>query len=86
LRGVRGIRNLVELAPHASARDVADHIKAALHRSAESDAKEIVVKEHDGHVTLTGKVHSWAERTDAEHAAWSTAGVTDVDDRITITF
>jgi osmotically-inducible protein OsmY len=86
LRGVRGIRNLVELAPRASALDVATHIKAALHRSAETDAQQIIVKEQDGHVTLTGTVHSFAEREDAEHAARSTAGVTDVDDRITITF
>lgn len=86
LRGVRGIRNLVELVPHASARDVEKHIKAALHRSAESDARHIIVKEENGHVTLSGKVHSWAERDDAERAAWNTAGVTDVDDRISITF
>jgi osmotically-inducible protein OsmY len=86
LGGVRGIRNLVELVPHASARNVTSHIKAALHRSAESDARQIIVKEQDGHVTLSGTVHSWAEREDAERAAWSTAGVTDVDDRITITF
>ena len=86
LHGVRGIRNLIELVPHASAREVEKHIKAALHRSAESDARHIVVKEQNGHVTLSGNVHSWAERDDAERAAWSTSGVTNVDDRITVTF
>jgi osmotically-inducible protein OsmY len=86
LSGVRGIRNLVELLPHASARDVEKHIKAALHRTAEVDARQIIVKEQDGHVTLSGTVHSWAERDDAERAAWSTAGVTEVEDHITITF
>ncbi|MEO8620908.1 MAG: BON domain-containing protein [bacterium] len=86
LGGIRGIRNLVDLAPHASGRDIERHIKAALHRSAESDARHIIVQEQDGRVTLLGKVRSFTEREDAERAAWSTAGVMDVDDRITITF
>jgi len=86
LSGIRGITNRVELAPHSSARDIEKHIKAALHRSAESDARHIIVKEQDGRVTLLGKVRSFTEREDAERAAWSTAGVIDVEDRITITF
>ena len=86
IEGVRGIRYLVELRPHTREHEVEARSKAAFPRTAKSDASHIVVKEQVGRVTLTGTVHSWAERDDATRAAWTAAGVTDVDDRITITF
>lgn len=84
LIGVRGVTNLVTIKPHASPYDVAQHIKAALHRSAEADAKKIQVTAYDGKVTLTGSVRSWPERTEVERAAWSASGVTAVDDRLAV--
>ena len=39
--------------------------------SAELDADRITVEAHDGSVTLKGTVHSYAERRDAERAAWA---------------
>jgi osmotically-inducible protein OsmY len=35
-------------------------------------------------VVLTGTVRSWAERRDAEHAAWAARGVSKVENRIGI--
>lgn len=86
LTGVKGVTNLIQVKPpKVSSFEVGTKIKDALRRSAELDADRITVKAHDGHVTLEGSVRSFAERRDAEYAAWSAPGVTEVDDRITVT-
>ena len=82
--GVKGVSNLLTIKSQASTYAVAQHIKEALQRSAEADTKKIEVAAIDGAVTLTGTVRSWAERIDAERAAWGTSGVTAVDDRLAI--
>ncbi len=87
LTGVKGLTNRLMLeTPHALPQDVSRKIKAALHRSAELDASHIDVESFDGRVTLKGTVRSWAERMDAERAAWSAPGVTAIDDQLTVTF
>ena len=87
LVGVKGVTNLIAVRPHkASVFDVSDKIKEALKRSAELDAERISISARDGTVTLSGTVHSYAERRDAERAAWSAPGVFEVDDRIAVAF
>jgi osmotically-inducible protein OsmY len=63
---------------------VADAIRQALERHAHRDAERIELEVKDGTVTMTGKVHSWAERTAAIGAAWGTRGVEAVVDRLRI--
>jgi osmotically-inducible protein OsmY len=84
LGGVKGISNLIEVKPKASPVEVKAKIEAALKRNAELDAKLITVETADGKVTLRGNVRSWAERADAEHAAWAAPGVKEVDDRLIV--
>jgi osmotically-inducible protein OsmY len=84
LTGVRGVSNIIAVMPHVSIGDVKGKIESAFRRHAELDAKQIHVSAGDGQVTLRGTVRSWAERNDAERAAWAAPGVRQVEDLITI--
>lgn len=78
LWGVKGITNDIQLSPHIDAGDIRGKIHAAFKRHADVDADSVKVEVADGTVTLTGVVHSWHEREDAEQAAWAAPGVTRV--------
>lgn len=84
VRGVKGVSNLITLKPAAKPTEIKSKIEAAFRRSAELDAKSITVEANGSEVILKGTVRSWAERKEAERAAWQAPGVTKVDNRITI--
>jgi osmotically-inducible protein OsmY len=84
LVGVKGVTNNITVKPRVSTMDVRDKIEAAFKRSAEIDARRVNVAAKDGKVILSGNVHSWAERREAESAAWAAPGVTQVDDRLAV--
>ncbi len=84
LTGVKGVMNEIHVKPVVKTTDVRDKIEAAFKRSAEIDARRVNVTAEDGKVILSGNVHSWAEREEAERAAWAAPGVTYVDDRLTV--
>ncbi|MBZ4369528.1 BON domain-containing protein, partial [Mycobacterium tuberculosis] len=73
-----------EVKPKVAPSEVRRKIEDALRRSAEVDAGRITVEANGGEVILRGTVRSWAERQEAERAAWAAPGVTRVDNRISI--
>ena len=84
LKGVKGVSNLIGVNPRVSAGDVIHAIKKALHRAAQVDAEKISVEASAGKVILRGNVRTWAEREEAERAAWAAPGVTNVQNDIQI--
>jgi osmotically-inducible protein OsmY len=84
LLGVTGVSNQIAINAAVSASEVKSDIEAALKRSSTADAKTITVSVKGSDVTLTGSVHSWAERDIATHSAWSSAGVHNVIDEMTM--
>ena len=85
LTGVRGVTNLIVVKPkHVSPFDVSQKIRDALRHNAEIDAARITVDASEGTVTLEGTVRSYAERMDAERAAWGAPGVSRVVDHLLV--
>jgi len=86
LTGVKGVANEITIKPSVAPTDIKAKIEAALKRNAILDAQQIKVQADGGKVTLSGSVSSWAERDEAEAAAWAAPGVTEVKDLIAVTY
>jgi osmotically-inducible protein OsmY len=81
LIGVKGIQNRIAIKPRpAQPYEIEEKIEDALKRAAEREASRINVQVRGGHVTLSGKVRSFAELRAVRGAAFSAPGVTMIDD------
>jgi osmotically-inducible protein OsmY len=86
VRGVKGVTNDIRVKPQVQPTDIRRTIEEAFKRNAELDADRITVEASDGDIVLKGTVRSWAEREEAERAAWLAPGVRKVDNQITVSY
>src|ERR1700738_1663960 len=86
IQGVNGGSNLIRLHPRVapSPTEIKQKIEEGFRRSALIDANRVTVETSGGEVVLRGNVRSWAEREEAERAAWLAPGVIRVDNRIVV--
>lgn len=86
LVGVQDVRNRIMLKPRpkASATETEALIRRALIRNASIDAGRIHAAAHGSRVVLTGRASSYAEKRQAELAAWSSPHVDEVDNQIIV--
>ena len=84
LRGVMGLKNVIDVRNRVEPHVIGDQIRKAMERHAEREAKHINVTVHDGIVTLSGHVDSSAERAVARGAAWMVPGVKSVVDDLDV--
>ena len=75
LVGVVGVTNRIVVRPLFSPADIQRNIEQALLRQAYREARHIDIAVDNAVVTLSGKVHSWAERRAAQGAAMAAPGV-----------
>jgi VCBS repeat-containing protein len=84
LTGVKGVTNHITVKPTEAPTGVKEKIEAAFERNAILDAQDIKVQTDGDKVTLSGSVSSWAEREEAEDAAWAAPGVQQVKNFIAV--
>ncbi|MFI6820624.1 BON domain-containing protein [Micromonospora sp. NPDC050187] len=86
LTGVRGVSNGIAVRPRATAPgpEVAAGILRALERGVAADTVRVSVDVYGDTVVLDGVVRSTAQREEAERAAWSAPGVTEVHNRLAV--
>lgn len=89
LIGVKAVVNHIEVKPSVplvSSIQVKEKIAKEFARNALIDAQGIRVETNGSKITLQGQVHSWAEYKEADRAAWSIPGVTEVNNQLTVSY
>ena len=84
LSGVKGVSNLISIAPKLTTTEIEASIRSAFERNALLDANKIHVETSGSAVILRGIVQNFAELEEAERVAWAGQGVFSVDNQLTV--
>jgi osmotically-inducible protein OsmY len=84
ITGVKGVTSLITVRVRPTPSDVKQKIADALERGAQFDAERITVEVDGNKAILRGTVRSFAERRDAERAAFNAPGITEVENRLLV--
>ena len=84
LMGVVSVSNRITIKPTVEPQDVKGQVENAFRRNALLDARRITIETHGGWVILRGSVRNWAERAEAQWAAFAAPGVSEVENNIII--
>ena len=84
LTGVKSVINLIHVKTTITPQDIQHKIYYAFHRNASIDSRKITVEALGNRIILNGTVRSFAEKTDAEKAAWNAPGVVTVENNLEI--
>jgi osmotically-inducible protein OsmY len=85
LVGVRGVTNAIVVQTNHSPEKLKAGIEAALRRSATVNSRRVSVETDGSNVVLSGDVHSFSEREEAERICWRARGVSQVENCLTVT-
>ena len=84
LIGVVSVSNQITIKPKVKPLDIKDKIENAFQRNALLDARRVRIETRGGKVILKGSVRTWAEREQAQWAAWAAPGVSEVENDIIV--
>ncbi|WP_454621934.1 BON domain-containing protein [Bradyrhizobium cenepequi] len=86
LHGLKGITDNIAIDNPVEASEVSKRISEALVRDARIDAQQVKVRGEGHTAILDGTVRSWAEKEEAETAAWAAPGVTSVENHLSVRY
>jgi osmotically-inducible protein OsmY len=84
IRGITGVTNAITIIERSTVSVSTEAVEAAIRRNTPLVADMITVTVDSHRLRLSGSVRSATERRQAEHLAWAAAGVTQVDNELTI--
>jgi osmotically-inducible protein OsmY len=86
LVGVKGVTNNITIKSEVKEDIEKQAIVLALDRNAATNGEDITVLAEGHTITLTGFVHSWYQKDEAEKIAWNAPGVWRVDNEIILDY